>query len=388
MRKNIPYGTQSIFDDDISAVTEVLNSNFLTQGPLVKMFEEEIQNYCGADYAVSANSATSSLHLACLALEVGQGDVVWTSANTFAASSNCALYCGGTVDFIDIDPNTFNICPLKLENKLHEAKRNNTLPKVVIPVHMCGQSCDMKKIYDLSKTFNFKIIEDASHAIGGSFNNKKIGSCEYSDITILSFHPVKIITTGEGGICLTNNKTLANKIELLRSHGITRDEEKMEFKSDGPWYYEQIDLGLNYRMTDIHAALGISQLKKIDTFVSKRHEIASIYNTSFEGLPIQTPYQSENSYSSYHLYVIKLNIEEIKISHLNFFKNLRQQGIGVNLHYMPVYLHPYYRKLGFKKGYCVEAERYYSSAVSIPMYPNLKNEEQDYVIKVIKNSIS
>lgn len=387
MKKFIPYGTQSIADEDIRAVTNVLKSEYLTQGPLINIFEEDIKSYCGANFATASNSATSSLHLACMALEVGDGDIVWTSANTFAASSNCALYCGASVDFVDIDPSTFNMCTQKLEEKLLEAKKNNMLPKVIIPVHMCGQPCDMKKIFELSMTYQFKIIEDASHAIGASFNQKKIGSCSYSDITVLSFHPVKIITTGEGGICLTNDKTLASRIELMRSHGITRDESLMQSHSDGPWYYEQIELGYNYRMTDIHAALGSSQLKRIDSFISRRHEIASKYDKSLSNLPLKTPYQLDNTYSSYHLYVIILDIENTEINHLNFFTNLRDQGIGVNLHYIPVYMHPYYRNLGFKEGYCREAERYYKSAVSIPMYPDLKNTDQDYVIETIKKNL-
>ena len=387
MKKIIPYGTQSITDDDINAVINVLKSDFLTQGPMVNLFEEDIKSYCGAKYAIASNSATSSLHLACKALEVGAGDIVWTSANTFAASSNCALYCGASVDFVDINPSTFNICPQKLEEKLSYAKKNKLLPKVVIPVHMCGQPCDMKKIFELSEIYDFKIIEDASHAIGASFNQKKIGSCEFSDITVLSFHPVKIITTGEGGICLTNSKNYAKKIELLRSHGITRDNSLMESNIDGPWYYEQIDLGFNYRMTDIHAALGSSQLRRIDSFISKRHEIAEKYDNCFQDLPLQTPYQLKNAYSSYHLYVIKLDIENTKISHLNFFQNLKEQGIGVNLHYIPVYLHPYYRKLGFKEGYCLESEKYYKSAVSIPIYPALEDSDQEFVIEAVKKSL-
>ena len=384
MKKHIPYGKQSISNDDINAVVDVLKSDFLTQGPSVGLFEKDIASYCNVKYAVASNSATSALHLSCMALGIVEGDIVWTASNTFAASSNCVLYCGATVDFIDINPDTYNICTQKLEEKLELAKKNNSLPKLVIPVHMCGQSCDMKRIFELSKIYNFKIIEDGSHAIGGSYRGSKIGSCQYSDIVVLSFHPVKIITTGEGGICLTNDKALSDRISLLRSHGITRDESLMESNPDGPWYYEQIALGFNYRMTDIHAALGSSQLKRIDSFISKRHYIASKYNDALSCLPIQIPYQPKYSYSSYHLYVIRLNLNKVKTNHRDFFIKLKEAGIGVNIHYIPVYLHPYYKKLGFKKGYCIEAENYYESAISIPIHPSLSDSDQAYIINEIK----
>jgi len=383
----IPYGRQSISNDDINEVRDVLNSDFLTQGPRVPIFESNIAKYCNAKYAVATNSATSSLHSACVALEVGSNDIVWTSANTFVASSNCALYCGASVDFVDIDLNTFNMCPIKLEEKLIAAKKTNKLPKVVIPVHMCGQSCDMEKIYQLSKKFGFKIIEDASHGIGGSYNDSKIGSCKYSDITVFSFHPVKIITSGEGGMSLTNDDKLANKLQMHRTHGITRDPEMLRIKDQGPWYYEELDLGFNYRMTEINAALGNSQLNRLDEFVEKRHEIAKKYDQDLSDLPLDLPFQLPTNYSSYHLYVIRLQIENIEISHKDFFKNIRSEGIGVNLHYIPVYKHPYYKSLGFKDYICKNAEQYYKTAISIPIYPDLTISEQDYVIEKISDNL-
>jgi UDP-4-amino-4,6-dideoxy-N-acetyl-beta-L-altrosamine transaminase len=388
MSKSIPYGRQSISNDDINEVRDVLNSDFLTQGPRVPIFENNVAEYCNAKYAVATNSATSSLHSACVALGVSANDIVWTSANTFVASSNCALYCGANVDFVDIDLNTFNMCPIKLEEKLIVAKKMNKLPKVVIPVHMCGQSCDMKKIYMLSKNFGFKIIEDASHGIGGSYNGFKIGSCKYSDITVFSFHPVKIITSGEGGMSLTNNKKLANKLQMHRTHGITRNPEMLKNKDQGLWYYEELELGFNYRMTEISAALGNSQLNRLDSFVEKRHEIAKKYDQNLSDLPLDLPFQLTNNYSSYHLYVIRLQIENIEITHQDFFKNMRSEGIGVNLHYIPVYKHPYYKSLGFKDYICKNAEQYYKTAVSIPIYPELSIPEQDYVIEKISDNLA
>ena len=337
----IPYGKQEITQSDIDSVIEVLKSDFLTQGPIVPIFENHIKNYCGSKYAIASNSATSSLHSACHALGVSKGDIVWTSANTFVASSNCAIYCGATVDFIDIDPRSFNICLNKLESKLILAKKNGNLPKVLIPVHLTGQSCDMKKIYELSLTYNFKIIEDASHSIGSKYLDRYVGSCDYSDITIFSFHPVKIITTGEGGIATTNDKNLAEKLNLFRSHGVTRDSKLMKKHSDGPWYYEQIDIGYNYRMTELQAALGISQLERIESIITKRHLIANEYNKKLKNLPLRLPLQDNKSYSSYHLYVIRLNLDQIEISHKDFFIKMRDEDILINLHYIPVYLHPY-----------------------------------------------
>lgn len=379
----IPYGRQDINKEDIDSVLNVLKSDFLTQGPVVPIFEEKIRSFCGSKYAIATNSATSSLHSACFALGVTKGDIVWTSANTFAASANCAIYCGAKIDFIDIDPNTYNLCTNKLESKLIQAKKDKTLPKVVIPVHLTGQSCDMKKIYELSQIYNFKIIEDASHSIGARYHDTNVGSCEYSDITVFSFHPVKIITTGEGGMATTNKKSLAKKLDLFRTHGITRDASLMKNQIDGPWYYEQINLGYNYRMTEIEAALGISQLKRLDSIVKKRHEVAKIYNKKLIDLPLKLPYQDPNCISSYHLYVIRLKLNNIKISHKDFFISMRSKGILINLHYIPVYFHPFYQNLGFKKGYCEEAEKYYSDAVSIPIFPTLTKNEQQKVIDTI-----
>jgi UDP-4-amino-4,6-dideoxy-N-acetyl-beta-L-altrosamine transaminase len=379
----IPYGRQDISQEDLKAVCDVLQSDFLTQGPMVPEFEKTLTQFTGALHAVAVNSATSGLHIACLALGVGKGDLVWTSPITFVASSNCALYSGADVDFVDIDENTYNMSPEKLEEKLIQAKASNKLPKVVIPVHLAGQSCDMERIWSLSKKYGFKIIEDASHAIGGKYQGVPVGNCKYSDMTILSFHPVKIVTSAEGGAVLCNDPSLRDKLHLLRSHGITRDESKMANKSHGPWYYEQIDLGYNYRMTDVLAALGASQMKRLESFVSKRHEIAKKYFQELKNLPLILPYQSPDTYSAYHLFIVRLK-KEVTKTHLQVFTELRENGIGVNLHYIPVYFQPYYERLGFKKGYCPVAEDYYSSAISIPMYATLNQEQQKKVCDVLK----
>lgn len=375
----IPYGRQSISDADIQAVVDVLRSDYLTQGPAVPAFEDAVAKYCHAKHAIAVNSATSALHIACLALGVGKGDIVWTSPITFVASANCVLYCGADVDFVDIDPKTYNLSIEKLQAKLEWADKNGKLPKVVIPVHLAGQSCDMQAIYALSQKYGFKIIEDASHAIGGRYKGDPIGSCKFSDIAIFSFHPVKIITTGEGGMAVTNNTELAERMQLLRSHGITRDESKMTQAADGPWYYQQIGLGFNYRMTDIQAALGLSQMQRLDKFVSKRHEIAMQYDVSFAGMPITTPWQDPDSYSAFHLYIIRLHLDQIQKSHKQVFESLRDSGIGINLHYIPIYKQPYYEKFGWGREEFVEAEKYYSTAISLPIYPNLNNKEQQYV---------
>jgi UDP-4-amino-4,6-dideoxy-N-acetyl-beta-L-altrosamine transaminase len=383
----IPYGRQSINEADIQAVVDVLRSDFLTQGPAVPSFENSVVDYCGAQYALAVNSATSALHVACLALGVGKGDRVWTSPITFVASSNCALYCGASVDFVDIDPQTYNMSVTCLADKLAQAEKSGCLPKVVIPVHLCGQSCDMANIHALSQRYGFKIIEDASHAIGGRYHDEPIGNCRFSDITVFSFHPVKIITTGEGGMALTNDAALAKSMQLFRSHGITREIDQMTHEPDGPWYYQQIDLGFNYRLTDLQAALGLSQMRRLDEFVAKRHALAQRYDQILSDLPIVIPWQHPDSYSSFHLYIVRLKLEQTG-THRQVFEALRAAGIGVNLHYIPVYLQPYYQKLGFKPGYCPEAERYYAEIISLPMFPALTVEEQDQVVKALRTAVS
>jgi UDP-4-amino-4,6-dideoxy-N-acetyl-beta-L-altrosamine transaminase len=380
----IPYGRQDISEADIQAVVDVLRSDFLTQGPAVPAFEQTVRNYCGTRYAVAVNSATSALHLACLALGVGEGDVVWTSPITFVASANCALYCGASVDFVDIDPRTYNLSVEQLQIKLEQARQQNRLPKVVIPVHLCGQPCEMERIHQLSQEFGFRIIEDASHAIGGKYQDEPIGSCRYSDITVFSFHPVKIITTAEGGIAVTNHTELAEKMALLRSHGITRDPAQMTHESDGVWYYQQIDLGFNYRMTDMQAALGLSQMQRLDAFVQRRHELAQQYNELLAHLPLTLPWQHPDSYSGLHLYVIRLQLDAITLTHREVFDALRQQGIGVNLHYIPVHTQPYYQAMGFKNGDFPESERYYQEAISLPMFSTLKIEQQSFINETLK----
>lgn len=387
MTKPIPYGRQDINETDIQAVVNVLRSDFLTQGPAVPAFEGAVCEFVGAQYSIATSNATAALHLACLALEVGSGDIVWTSAITFVASANCALYCGAKVDFVDIELDSFNMSEQALRRKLEQARITGLLPKVLIPVHMGGQSCNMATFYELSKEYGFAIIEDASHAIGGGYKNKKIGSCQYSDITVFSFHPVKIITTGEGGMAVTNNTDLAKRMQLLRSHGITRDESEMTNIPDGPWYYEQIDLGFNYRMTDLQAALGLSQMSRLHDFVVRRNAIAHRYDQLLKGVPVLSPMISEDAYSAYHLYVIQLNLDKIASSHIDIFNGLRSAGIGVNLHYIPVYLQPYYQSLGFSKGYCPNAEKYYSRAISLPMYSGFTDEEQDWVVMQLNKVI-
>ena len=381
----IPYGKQDINQQDIDAVVEVLKSDFLTQGPQVPLFEAAINQTINSRYAVAVNSATSALHIACLALGVGEGDIVWTSPITFVASANCALYCGATVDFVDIDQHTYNLCPIELEKKLQQAKQQKKLPKVVIPVHLAGQSCDMQKIHQLSLEYGFKIIEDAAHSIGGSYQDKPIGNCQYSDITVFSFHPVKIITTAEGGVATTNNSILAAKMQRLHSHGITRDESLMTEPSHGDWYYQQLELGFNYRMSDLHAALGLSQLKRLTGFVLKRKKIAEIYNQQLSELPIILPQQLIATDSAWHLYIIQLELDKIDKTHQQIFNELRENGIGVNLHYIPVHLQPYFEGLGFKKGDFPIAEKYYSVAISIPVYAQLSKEAQNKVISTLRD---
>ncbi|NVC64586.1 UDP-4-amino-4,6-dideoxy-N-acetyl-beta-L-altrosamine transaminase [Vibrio sp. 05-20-BW147] len=375
----IPYGKQDINQQDIDGVVDVLKSDFLTQGPRVPAFEQALVDYTGASYALAVNSATSALHIACLALGLKQGDWLWTSPITFVASANCGLYCGAQVDFVDIDPKTYNMCPKRLEEKLIKAKAEGRLPKVVVPVHLCGQPCDMAVIAELAKEYSFKVIEDASHAIGGKYQGLPIGNCEYSDITVFSFHPVKIVTTAEGGAVLTNNKKLANKMSLLRSHGITRDPQLMQGEPHGGWYYQQIDLGFNYRMTELQAALGVSQMQRIDDFVSARHILSKRYNEILSTLPIVLPYQLEDTYSGLHLFVIRLKVDEISLTHKQVFDALRENGIGVNLHYIPVHTQPYYQSMGFSEGDYPESESYYREAISLPMFHTMTIEQQDQV---------
>ena len=385
----IPYGRQDITQADIDAVVEVLRSDFLTQGPAVPMFEQTVASYCGAQHAIAVNSATSALHIACLALDLGPGDWLWTSPNTFVASSNCGLYCGAQVDFVDIDPRTYNLCPLTLERKLVVAEREGRLPKVVVPVHFSGQSCDMLAIHALAQRFGFKVIEDASHAIGGKYKNEAIGNCRYSDITVFSFHPVKIITTGEGGMALTNDPELADRMRRNRSHGITSDVERMQERPVNEiWNYQQIGLGFNYRMTDIQAALGVSQMARLDEFVNKRQRIAQRYDEALAGLPSQAPWQHPASYSSYHLYPIRLKLGEIEKTQRQVYDALHAAGILVNLHYIPVYRQPYYETMGFEAGYCQNAEQYHKEAISIPMYPAMSATQQDTVIQVLSKILA
>ena len=389
MLKNspIPYGRQSISDEDIQAVVNVLRSDWLTQGPAIKQFEQAVANYCGARYAVAVNSATSALHIACLAAGLGPGATLWTSPNTFVASANCGLYCGASVNFVDIDPHTYNLSVERLEEKLVAAQRNGTLPKLLIPVHFAGQSCDMARIADLAKIYGFRVVEDASHAIGGRYRQTVIGSCSFSDMTVFSFHPVKIITTGEGGMVLTNSREMYEKLARLRSHGITRDPALMEGDSHGPWYYQEIELGFNYRMTDIQAALGLSQLKCLDEFVDRRHQLIGRYNQALSNLPLVLPYQHPEAYSAFHLYVIRLKLNAMKMNRRKVFEELRASGIGVNVHYIPVHTQPYYRTLGFNAGDFPEAEKYYENAISLPMFPGLLEKDQDYVIDTLRDTL-
>jgi len=384
----IPYGRQEISQQDIDAVVEVLKSDFLTQGPKVPEFENTVASHVGARFGVAVNSATSALHIACAALGLGDGDWLWTSPVTFVASANCGLYCGAKVDFVDIDPRTYNLCPDALERKLEQAREQDRLPKVVVPVHLCGQPCDMKRIKALSERYGFRIVEDASHAIGGKYQGEFIGSGRYSDITVFSFHPVKIVTTAEGGMAVTNDAELAQRMEMLRSHGITRDRARMTHEPDGPWYYQQVELGFNYRMTELQAALGLSQMTRLDDFVKRRHELARRYDEMLADLPVVTPWQHPGTYSGLHLYVIRLKLTEIRASHREVFESLRNQGIGVNLHYIPVHTQPFYAAMGFAPDDFPESMGYYSEAISIPMYHGLTFEQQDVVVEALKQALS
>jgi UDP-4-amino-4,6-dideoxy-N-acetyl-beta-L-altrosamine transaminase len=384
----IPYGRQDISQQDIDAVIDVLKSDLITQGPQVPLFESVVAEKVGSNHAVAVNSATSALHIACLALELGPRDWLWTSPNTFVASANCGLYCGAKVDFVDIDPQTYNLCPRALEEKLIQAKMQNKLPKILVVVHLCGQPCNMKRIHELSKIFGFAIIEDASHAIGGKYKGKYIGSSQYSDITVFSFHPVKIVTTAEGGMALTNSQVLSERMKLYRSHGITREPSVMKHESAGSWYYEQIVLGFNYRMTDLQAALGISQMDRLDSFVEKRHELALFYNKELGDLPLKLPFQHSDSYSSMHLYVIRLSLDEIEKTHMKVFEELKENGVGVNLHYMPVHTHPFYESMGFLEDDFPESVKYAQEAISLPLFPKLSREDQSHVVKMLRKVLS
>ncbi len=380
----IPYGRHEITQEDIDAVVSVLRSDFITQGSMVPRFEQLVAQHVGAGHGVAVNSATSALHIACLALGLGRGDYLWTSPITFVASANCALYCGAKVDFVDIDPQTYNLCPEALAVKLKRAESEGRLPKVVMPVHMCGQPCDLQAIHRLAQRYGFKIIEDASHAIGGKYLGELVGNCQFSDITVFSFHPVKIITTGEGGMAMTNAPELASNMALLRSHGITRDPAKMSSKCAEPWRYEQVKLGFNYRMTDIQAALGMSQMQRLDSYVARRQFLAQRYDRLLEGLPLVRPLQNEGSLSSMHLYVVRLQLGSLKLSRFEVFEALRERGISVNVHYIPVHTQPFFQSMGFKVGDFEESEAYYNEAMTLPLYPAMLDEQQDAVVDALQ----
>ncbi|KXS54042.1 MAG: aminotransferase [Marinobacter sp. T13-3] len=383
----IPYGKQDISQADIDAVVDVLKSDFLTQGPKVPAFEHGVLEYVGARHALAVNSATSALHVACKALDLGEGDCLWTTPITFVASANCGLYCGAQVDFVDIDPQTYNLCPKALETKLQKAELESRLPKVVVAVHLCGQPCDMEAIHALSERYGFRVIEDASHAIGGKYKDEFIGNGRYSDITVFSFHPVKIITTAEGGMALTNDDELARRMKLFRSHGVTRDQDLMTHEPDGPWYYQQVELGFNYRMTELQAALGLSQMERLDRFVARRHELAKRYDELLKDLPVTLPWQHPDSYSGLHLYVIRLKLDAINTTHRQVFEALRDQGVGINLHYIPVHTQPYYLNMGFEPEDFPEAMQYYREAISLPMFQGLTDEQQDEVVIALKRAL-
>ena len=384
----IPYGRQDITKADIDQVVSVLKSDFLTQGPMVPRFEGAVAEYCDAKHAVAVNSATSALHIACLALGLGKDDWLWTTPVTFVASANCGLYCRANVDFVDIDPKTYNLCPEALSEKLRKAEVSGSLPKVVVAVHLAGQPCEMDALHRLSQEYGFSIIEDASHAIGGKYKGESIGNCRYSDITIFSFHPVKIITTAEGGMALTNNGELASKMKLLRSHGITRDTKLMTHDSEGAWYYQQVDLGFNYRMTDLQAALGVSQMERLDSYVAQRHNIAERYDDLLSDMPLTLPFRHPDSYSGLHLYIVRIKLELISSSHKDIFDQLRERKIGVNLHYIPIYRQPYYETMGFSKSDFPASEAYYSEAISIPMFATYSDEQQDSVCTALRDVLS
>lgn len=379
----IPYARQSIVTEDVQAVCEVLKADFLTQGPRVPAFEAAVAEYVGARFAVAVSSGAAALHLACLAAGLGEGDWLWTTPNTFVASANCGRYCGAGVDFVDVDPKTYNLSVVALAEKLDKAKASGRLPKVVVPVHFSGQSCDMAAIRELTAPYGITVIEDAAHALGGQYRNTPVGSGAWSDMTILSFHPVKHITTGEGGMVLTNDPALYQKLQWLRSNGVTRDPDQLHGESHGPWYYEQVGLGYNYRMSDLQAALGLSQLQRLDAFVARRRALAERYDALLEGLPLVRPYQAPWQASAWHLYVIKLSLDALTWTRRQVFEALRAAGIGVNVHYIPVHTQPYYRQLGFAWGDFPVAEAYYQRAITLPLYPELTDAQQDTVVQVL-----
>ena len=384
----IPYGRQEITEDDIAAVVATLKSDFLTQGPAIPRFERALADYCGATHAVAVCNATAALHMACEALGLGPGDRLWTSPNTFVASANCGLYCGATVDFVDIDPRSYNMSVSALAARLEAAEAAGTLPKIVIPVHFAGQSCDMQAIHALGQRYGFRIIEDASHAVGGTYLDSRVGSCRYSDITVFSFHPVKIITTGEGGMALTNDPALAARMERFRSHGITRDPALMDGEADGPWYYQQVELGHNLRITDLQAALGCSQLDRLDDYIARRHAIRERYDAALASLPVITPFQSPEGRSALHLYPIQIDPARTDKGRREVFEALRATGIGVNVHYIPVHTQPWYRGLGFAPGDFPQAERYYAHTISLPMFPTLTEAQQAEVIAALGSALA
>lgn len=384
----IPYGRQEVTQADIDAVDAVLRSDFLTQGPAVARFEQALAAYCGAAHGVAMANATAALHLACLALDLGPGDWLWTSPNTFLASANCGVYCGARVDFVDVDPRSYNMDPAALEAKLERAARDGRLPKVVVPVHFAGQSCDMAAIGALAKRYGFRIVEDASHAVGGRYRDAPVGSCAHSDITVFSFHPVKIVTTGEGGMALTNDTALARRLERLRSHGMTREAALMDAEPDGPWYYQQVELGYNYRITDIQAALGLSQLARLDDYVQRRHRLADRYDALLDDLPVIVPARVADAHSALHLYPIQVDAARCRRSRRQVFDALRAAGIGVNVHYIPVHTQPYYRRMGFAPGDFPRAEAYYAQAISLPMFATLTDAQQDEVVAALRRALA
>ena len=376
----IPYGKHLVDEDDIDAVVDVLRNQFLTQGKVVPQFEQALCNYTGAKYCVAVNSATSGLHVACLAAGVGTGDLVWTVPNSFVASANCALYCGASIDFVDINPTTRNIDVSALENKLQQAASQNRLPKVLIVVHFSGLSCDMQSIRSLTQKYSIVLIEDAAHGLGGSYQQSKIGSCVYADMAVLSFHPVKSITSAEGGAVLTNQSGLHEKLKLFAKHGVTKDPEQYQGESHGPWYYQQLELGYNYRLSDMQAALGLSQLKKLDSFMQKRAEIAKVYDEALVNLPLKLPVVESQSQSAWHLYMVELTLHDRQ----DIYQQLHAKGVGVNVHYIPIHLQPYYQQLGFKQGDFPVSEHFYQHALTLPLFPSLTDEEQTKVIDTLR----